>query len=105
MVMQLAAISLAAASFSPLYVQAQDQTTSEIDTSVPVNPKCLVLNEWLAGEQEGDYVSDLEVLKENLHTDSRINGFQICSTEPKGKGTLTAFRLITSKDFGESLEY
>ena len=71
----------------------------------PVNPACLVKSDKFAGSEVGEFSTDRQILTENMNTDYRLNGFQICSTEPRGKGQLTAFRLITAPEFGEAVEY
>ena len=66
------------------------------DTFPPLNQKCLLQSEKFAGTQKGLLSSDIPVLTQYSKTDSRLFAFQICSTELNGKGTLTAFRLITA---------
>lgn len=78
-------------------VQAQDAPR--------INPKCFETSDKMAGVEYGDLRSDMETLEANLRTDYRLNGFQICSTEPNGKGTLTGFRLITAAEFGDAVGF
>ena len=83
--------------------QAQDDLS--VQEPQPVNPACLVKSDKFAGSEVGEFSTDRQILTENMNTDYRLNGFQICSTEPRGKGQLTAFRLITAPEFGEAVEY
>ena len=45
-------------------------------------------------------IDDLAILSD-VHTDHRLSGIQLCTSEPKYKGYLTGLRLVTAEDFGE----
>ena len=83
--------------------QAQDDLFGQ-DPAL-VNPACFVKSDKFAGSEKGDFSTDEQILQENMNTEYRLNGFQICATEPRGKGTLTAFRMTTSPEFGDAVEY
>ena len=63
-----------------------------------VNPACFKKETQFAGVRVGSEKSDEQLLIDMMNTETRMWGFQICTST--NTGVLTAFRVETARDFG-----